>query len=197
MSEALRRRDWFVDGAVRAAKNAGQEVNVEAVARQAAKDLTVVDRATADGSLKVKKERKRTTAERDEATDRAARRVAESAAKRGGKLYAKKLKPKERAKPLPKLYGVDAMKLAAMQQRIAAICAPVPSYVPKKGDVIGAGSRHPKFAAELAMHTMGMARGLMSYVGLSWADRMRKYQRACEDICDRSDAVFLVNWWVK
>lgn len=197
MSEALKRRDWFVDGAVRAAREQGREVDVEAVARQAAKDLDLVDRATASGALKIGKESKKSRQDREDATDRAAKRIAEAAAKDGGKVYSKRVKAKEKTRPLPKLYGVDAMKLAAMQKRVADICAPVPGYVPKKGDDIGAGSRHPALAAELAMHTMGMARGFMSYAGLSWEDRMRKYQRAVEDICDRSNAVFLVGWWVK
>lgn len=196
MSNPLARRDWFVDNAVRAAKSVGANVDAEAISRQAAKDLQLLDAATATGDVNAKTTPKaeKKPAPKGDAAKKKAREV-------GQKTWERTQFAEDQ--PLESLKGSDAIKHMAKDARIRILCKPVPGYRFKcdaRGMIdepLGNACAYPRFANLLFMHSAGFARGIMSYKGLSYVDRMRKYNRAVEDILDQSDAAVGFAWWVK
>lgn len=197
MSNPLARRDWFVDNAVKAAKSIGADVDAEAISRQAAKDLSLLDAATAAGDVKTATtpKNKKKPAPKGDAAKRKARQV-------GQKMW-ERVAPTGDDRPLEPLTGDEAVKQAAKDARILILCQPVPGYRYKcdaRGIIdepLGNGCAYPKHANLLFMHSAGFARGIMSYKGLSYVDRMRKYNRAVEDILDDSNSYVGFAWWVK
>lgn len=196
MSKDLARRDWFVDNAVKAAKSVGANVDAETVSRQAAKDLSLLDAAVAAGDVNAKttpKEKKKPSP-KGNAAQKKARQV-------GQKMWEKA--PTTEDKPLEPLTGNDAIKQFAKEARIRILCKPIPGYryqCDARGMIdepLGNGCAYPRFANLLFMHSAGFARGIMSYKGLNYVDRMRKYNRAVEDILDQSDAAVGFNWYTK
>lgn len=196
MSESLDRRDFFVESTVRAAKLEGREVDAEQVGREAARDLALLDKAVASGEINLNpdKPKKPDPVPKSDAAAKAAR-------ERGQSFIARPEGADDRR--LPAISGVEALKLLAMDRRLRILCKPVPGYrfkCDKDGlldEPIGNGCEYPLFANLVFMHTAGFSRGLMSYKGLNYEDRKRKYNRAIEDICDRSDAAVGYAWWVK
>ena len=193
---AIKRRDWFVDSTVRAATADGTTVNAEAVARAAAHDLSVLDRAVSLGEIDLNPP-KRTGPRKPVDYDP----VKAKAAQHGQTLTTGSEGAEDNPLVIPT--GTEALRLFAMDRRIRILCKPVPGYRYKtdaQGQVdepLGNACEYPAFANLLFMHSMGFARGIMSYKGLNYEDRKRKYNRAVQDICDRSDAVVGFPWWVK
>lgn len=202
MSDELARRDYFVERAVTSARADGDVVDAEAIARQAARDLGVLDRALAEGDLSTKKEAKPAA---PQPRGDAAQRLASSV---GATTWERPLGNADDEKALPKLTGVDAVRLFAMEKRLRLLLQPVPGYVlklerdPLTGAVtncepLGNQCAYPAFANLLLGHMFCFSRGQGSYRDMKYADRWRKYVRAVEDICNRSDAAVGVPWWVK
>lgn len=197
-SDSIKRRDWFVNNTVRAATVGGYTVDAEAVARAAAHDLSVLDRAVDLGEIAKPGTAPAKKPQRKPVDYDAARAVAQQ---RGQQLRTGPMGAEDR--PLVMPTGTEALRLFAMDRRIRILCKPVPGYRYKtdaQGQVdepLGNACEYPAFANLLFMHSMGFARGIMSYKGLNYEDRKRKYNRAVQDICDRSDAVVGFPWWVK
>lgn len=206
MSEDLARRDHFVDSTVRAAKAEGRDIDAEAVARDVARNLSVLDRARAMGELQDPKPRDK-AAPRPTPEKPAVNHASMFAQRMGATMWEAPL-TNEPERQLPKLRGVDAVRLLAMDKRIRLLMTPVPGYKlkvtrdPTTGMVtdcepLGNQCQYPAFANRLFMEMACFARSQGTYAGMSYADRWRKYVRAVEDICNRSDAVVGVAWWVK
>lgn len=188
------RRDWFVKNTVKSAKEAGIDVDPEAVQRAVARDLDTADKFKAENPPPPAK----ADAEaREQSHAKRRHAVEEFAAQRDSQLFEKPLPKRDRPLILPPLSGVDEERRLAMLRRLQMICQPEPGRTLKPGESFGTMFRAPKLVDEIFMHSIGFSRGVMSYVGLSYEDRQRKFTRAIEDICDRSNAVFGVNWWVK
>lgn len=197
MSEALKRRDWFVGQAAKSAKDAGREVDAEVIARQAARDLDVLDRAVATGAIASKKEEKSAeekSALRAEARQRSS--IDNKAAELNAKLWEKAV-ANEPAPILKPPTGVEMERLIAMDKRIRILCKPIPGYRLKRGEPLGNACEYPRFANLLFNHSTGFARGIFSYKGLNYEDRQRKYLVEVEKICNQSDAVIGFNWWAR
>ena len=199
MSEEIARRDFFVESTVRAAREGGYEVDAEAVARQAARDLSMVDRARALGDIDDGKTKRKPV----EQAERPAVSHASAFAGRMGATTWEAPLVAENMKPLPKLYGTDALKLLAMDARIRLLMAPVPGYKlkvtrdPTTGEVtdcepLGNQCQYPAFANRLFMEMACYSRALGTYAGMSIDDRQRKYVRAVEEVCNRSLLTTLV-----
>ncbi len=202
MSEDIARRDHFVDSTVRAARAEGREIDAEAVGREVAHNLSVLDRATATGELKVPERSAPTPRERP-----AVNHASMFAARMSATMWEAPLTVEDE-RPTPKLTGVDAMRLLAMDKRIRHLMAPVPGYKlkvtrdPTTGEVtdcepLGNQCQYPAFANRLFMEMACFSGARGTYAGMPYADRWRKYVRAVEDICNRSDAAVGVPWWVK
>lgn len=192
------RRDWLVRSHVESAKAAGASVNVEDVTRQAARDLAAAD--------KLQAKRRQVARRPDEAKPdaRAKAKLDAAAQKRKSSLYERPAASD--GVMLPKLTGVDEERRIALFARIKRICTPIPERLKPSelANGIGGMCEYPALANDVALHTYGYARGstihpstgITSYRGLSFDDKIRKYTRALEDICDRSTAL-LGPWWVK
>lgn len=204
MSKEIARRDFFVGSTVRAAQAEGRTVDVETVGQEVARDLNKLDRARSLGDIKVESRNKDAPKpKRDDHVNHAA-----SFASRMGSTTWERPVGLEREKPGPKLYGTDALRTAAMAVRVEFLLRPVPGYRlkfkrdPKTGEVtdcepLGNGCQYPEFANLLLNERWCFSKPDGSYIGLPYKDRWRKYIRAIEDICDRSDAAVGVNWWCK
>jgi hypothetical protein len=189
------RRDWFVENHVKTAKALGLTVDVEAVQRQAAKDLAAAEQVptqTKAPAPNQKREKERSNVVKDAARARKA------------KVYERAADSDKRV--LPVLTGVDEERRVALFARIKRICTPIPERLNAATLANGVGGmcEAPALANDVALHTYGYARGatihpttgITSYKGLSFEDRIRKYTRALEDICDRSTGLY-GPWWVK
>lgn len=198
MSDPHERRDWLVGGAVRAAKAHGQEIDVDAVARQAGRDLEVVDRARASGDIGTGASRKRKVVSPEEKPKKSnASKLDDLARSKQSRIYERPLDatPEPASKVIP-VRGLEAERLIAMHARVALICKPVPGYKLKSSEPLGNQCQYPALANPILMHTACMARGLGRYKGLSLDERQRKYNTEIERICDLSNAVIGVGWWV-
>ena len=202
MSDEIARRDYFVERSVSTARAEGYDINAEAVARQAARDLGVLDRALAVGDLSTEK---RTAPPLPKPRGNAAEGLASSI---GATTWERPLGDLDNEKALPKLRGVDAVRLLAMEKRLRLLMEPVPGYVlkierdPATGAItncepLGNQCAYPAFANLLLGHMFCFSRGQGSYREMKYADRWRKYVRAVEDICNRSDAAVGIPWWCK
>ena len=203
MSDEIARRDYFVERTVTSARAEGATVDAEAVARQAARDLGVLDRAISAGDLSTGK--RTVTEEVPKPRGNAAQNLA---ANMGATTWDRPLGELDNERALPKLRGVDAVRLMAMEKRLRFLLQPVPGYAlkverdPTTGVVtncepLGNQCAHPAFANRLLGEMFCFSRGQGTYRGMKYADRWREYVRAVEDICNRSDAAVGVAWWVK
>ena len=123
MIAALERRDWFVEAQARRRKAMGLTVSTEALQRQSAEDLRLVDQARASGDLKVSRDSK---ADRDASIKRTAIRTGVSpaqveAAKIGATAYVRPLPSQSVVRKPAALTGVAAQKHIAMEARIRLV----------------------------------------------------------------------------
>lgn len=168
----------------------GLPVSTEALQREAADDLRLVDAARASGALRVassKPARKPAAPLGHRAQDQASRL--------GGKAYVKQLPAVDRPRVARKPTGVEAERMSAMIRRIALICQKVDRA--KNGEEMGKAFAYPALVTALAIATQNkdMLRG--PYFGRSARDRDRIYWAEIERICDQSNAVIRPAWWVK
>jgi hypothetical protein len=200
------RRDWFVAQYARRLQAAGVAVPHDAIQRQAAEDLRLVDRARAAGAIADAKPAKRDEKQTGSSTERRAH-AHQLAERRGGHFYkrdqnegviltpdgkARSNKP-QRSK-LPKLSGVEAMRLSKLLERVALLCS-------KRGHVRGKcideqDFVYPAYAKQIAHEFSTFTLGSGRYRDLSSQDKHRAYYRALTDICDRSNGAVGVGWWV-
>lgn len=190
MRSSLERRDWHVDAAARRLMALGIPVPTEALQRQAAGDLRLVDAARASGALRVRKDPKPT--KRDPAaTSNPAQRMA---GRIGGTAFTRPI-PTKRRRPTEVLTGVDAVRVQAMCARIKLIATKVASL--RAGGEIGDAFEFRQLAQDLATVTFNHGARRGAYAGKNSIDADKIYRRQIEDICDRSNAVIRPNWWVK
>lgn len=187
----LARRDWHVAAAAQRLMARGVPVPTDALQRQAADDLRLLDNARRAGALKVRKDEKKPPAAPTEVSRVASRMAAEV----GGRAYVKPLPVRDRRPRLAPVTGVDALKLAARVARIKAISQKVARV--RNGQEIAAGFEYGQLAQDLATVTFNYNAGTGAYAGKSAADRDRIYERQIDDILDRSNAVIRPNWWTK
>lgn len=192
-TSALERRDWFVDAAARKAKALGVPVPTEALQRQAAADLTLLDNARRAGALRVGKDAKK-KAPADVAAEKQSRKAEAQAAAVGGRMRRKALPAVDRTRRGPKLSLLDQERLLKMSLRLRAIGARAGQL--RAGQDLQAGFQFPALARAAAEATMNHGARRGEYAGKNATDRDRILFRQLEDICNRSDAVFGVGWWV-
>lgn len=194
MTDSLERRDWFVNAAARKCVAAGVSVPVEALQRQAAADLQLLDQARASGALRdIVKPKTKTS---QEVLDHKRSLKAEAQAEKvGGTMRRRKLPVRDPISRGPRLSALDRERTAKMTLRLRAIGARAGSI--RTGQDLETGFQYPALARAAAEQVTnhGYQRG--EYAGKSARDRDRILFRRLQDICDRSDAVFGVPWWVK
>lgn len=199
MDPAERRNVHFVARA-EARKARGAEVRPEQLKREVAEDLRLLDRMRSEGAIKQPSRRQRKKFA-PKLTDRplAARPELHAEAlarKSGSEFFARAVKDeKPRATPAERLRGVDLERLIAMQKRVSLLLERGAGRLASNQTMDKAPFLYPKFATEIGMTTIAFNAGLGSYKGLGLRDRRRRYYRALEDICNRSNAVIGVGWW--
>ena len=188
MSDAIARRDWHVAAAARRFLAVGAPVPTEALQRQAADDLRLLDAARAAGALRVRKEQK--AAKRAPTASSAAQTMAAQA---GGRAEVRAIQPARRVEEV--LTGVEAEKVRAAQKRVALICER--SHRIRNGQDMEAGDLYKSLTVDLREECFNHGARLGKYAGKSDIDADRIYRAAIYAICDRSNAVIRPGWWVK
>jgi len=195
MTNPLERRDWFVDAAARRLQSAGVPVPVDALRRQTAEDLRLVDQATAAGDLRrVKASRKLTPAEVIALKE--SKKADALARAEGASLRRRQLPTADKPKRLRPLKGVDAQRTFAMAARLRLIGTRSGLRL-RAGTDMEHGFEYARLAREAAEETTNHDARRGPYMGVSARDRDRILYRRLQDICDRSDSVVGFNWWVK
>lgn len=190
MTDALARRDWFVEATARRLRAAGVAVPTEVIQKIAAADLQHLDAVRASGDLRTK-----TTPKSAPSEPRESRKAAAQAAKIGAEVRVRHLPAADPAKVQAPLRGVLAQKTYAMAARLRLLGQRNGRRVMRGEDMehgfeIGALAR----AAAEETFNHNAQRGI--YAGHNATDRDRILFRRMEDICDRSNA-FFPPWWVK
>lgn len=194
MSDPLERRDWFVDAQAKRFRAAGVTVPTESLQRQAADDLRLLDRARSEGALKSRKDpRKATVAE--PSAQRELKAEAQAAGI-GATVRRRTLPKADKARRLAPLRGVSAQKTYAMVARLRLI-GTRNGHRLRTGQDMEHGFAYAALARAAAEETTNHNAGRGEYVGKTAADRDRILFRRLGDICDRSDAVVGIAWWVK
>lgn len=195
MSDALERRDWFVDAQAKRFRAAGVTVPTDALQRQASEDLRLLDRARSEGALRARKEpRKMTVAEVLE--QKRERKAEAQAATIGGEVRRRALPAKDKRRKLAPLTGIEAQKTYAMAARLRLI-GTRSGHRLRAGQDMEHGFEFAALARAAAEETTNHDARRGPYLGASPTDRDRILFRRFEDICDKSDALVGVAWWVK
>jgi len=190
VTDALARRDWFVEATARRLRATGVAVPTEAIQKIAAADLQHLDAVRAAGDLRSKSTPKPAPTE-----PRESRKAAAQAAKIGAEVRVRHLPAADPVKVQAPLRGILAQKTYAMAARLRLIGQRNGHRVMRGEDMehgfeIGALAR----AAAEETFNHNAQRGI--YAGHNATDRDRILFRRMEDICDRSNA-FFPPWWVK
>ena len=196
MTDGIARRDRHVARWAETLRSQGVEFSQETLERSIANDLRLVDRAKADGRIgrKRKKAKKARTG-----VARPDLHAESQAAKIGAEFFSRSI-PTLQTAPVAdasKLRGVEAERFFAMQRRIRILSQRGPGRIRANQTIEQGPWVYPNFAREIALTTIAFEAGLGGYRELSAEDRRRRFLRALEDICNRSDAVVGVGWWVK
>lgn len=195
MTDSLERRDWFVGLAARKMQAAGVSVPTEALQRQAAEDLRLVDRAKAEGALRARKDAKKLTPAEVIAQKQSLKAEAQ-AEKIGAHVRRRQLPVKDKQRRLAPLRGIEAQKTYAMAARLRLIGTRSGLRL-RTGTDMEHGFEYAALARAAAEETTNHDARRGPYMGVSATDRDRILYRRLEDICDRSNAVVGVNWWVR
>ena len=97
--------------------------------------------------------------------------------------------------PKKALQAVIGEKHTALMRRLAMIVQCEPSL--KRHEFSDRPYRYPALAKDVMTAHTDFSFGRREYRFLNQKDKERKFLRAIEDIADRSNAVFGVNWWLK
>lgn len=192
MTSPLARRDWFVEAQARRRQALGLAVPTEAIQRQAAEDLRLLDAARAAGHLRVKSD----VGKKRRQELRESRKAGAQAAQIGGRMQVRSNLPAVDAPIGGKRYtGVDAERIYAMANRLRFISRRTGDRILRGAD-LESGFQYPALARAAAEAVMNHDARRGEYAGKSAEDRDRILIRQLEDVCDRSNAV-LPAWWVK
>lgn len=201
MIESGLRKQLHFEARAKALKERGIEFRSEGLMQEVASDLRLVDRVRAEGGLGEKKKRKK--ASKPKLTTPLRKGVARPelhaemlARQVGGEFFARSYA--ETATPRSqRLTGVDAERVIAMQRRIALLSKRGPGRLKSNQTIEQGPWEYPEFARQVALTTVCFNAGLGGYKDLKPLDKRRRFFRALEDICNRSDAVIGFGWWVK
>jgi hypothetical protein len=192
-NDSLERRDWFVNAAARKAKALGAQVSTEALQRQMAADLTLLDNARAAGAIREKTDTKKKSPDEILANKRSLK--AEAQAKElGGRVRRRKLPARDTKRRGIVLTGVEAQKLHAIVQRLYLIGQRARTV--GKGEDMEHAFQCPGLARRAAEAQINHDAQRGEYAGKSERDRFRIYFAELQKICDDSNAVFRFGWWV-
>lgn len=190
MTDALARRDWFVEANARRLRAAGVAVPTEAIQKIAAEDLRHLDAVRAAGDL-----RSTTTPKPAPSEPRESRKAAAQAAKIGAEVRVRQLPASDPTKVEAPLRGVLAQKTYAMAARLRLIGQRNGHRV-MRGEDIEHGFELGLLARAAAEETFNHNAQRGPYANRCASDRDRILFRRMEDICDRSNR-FFPPWWVK
>lgn len=208
MSDGLDKRNWFANQRVRAEVAAGLTPNLERIHQETAALLNYTDRAVSAGDVRQTK-REATEEEKLRAKDQSTAKSL--AAEQGAQFYMRENPVDDDAKKKPApLTGVEMQRHIALIKRVTQLLAADPNHRLRFGrdGIHDRAYQYPVAARqivdEMYAHTHGwrspeFRRGGLEYryADLSKADRTRMYYAALELICDRSNGVVGVNWWVR
>jgi hypothetical protein len=200
MADPLTRRDLHFAARANAIKAAGGEVRTDAIQRSVAEDLRLVDRAKAEGKLGQRRKAKKKHAPKFTDRPGVARPElhAEALARQSGaQFFARAVKDERPASPTAALTGVAAERMMAMQRRILLLSQRGAGRLKNNQTIEQGPWLYPTFARLIVTTTVAFNAGLGGYKDLRPADRRRRYFRALEDICNKSDAAVGVGWWVR
>lgn len=184
---------WYVDHQVRSQQAAGVEPDVKAITATTSTLLGTMDRAIADGEIKLAK-RDRTAGEVVAEKNQAAAEAQATAI--GAKFYTRDLPTVDA--PRRQFYtGVDQERYVAMCRRLAQLCKRSSNRRLRYGrdSLDQADFEFPRFAVEIVNETMkcNMRRGIYAFLNTRDCRRVRDAEFI--KICDRSTAV-LGQWWI-
>ena len=193
MTDSLERRDWFVNAAARKARALGIPVSTEAMQRQMAADLTLLDNARAAGAIFEKTDTKKKNPEEVLARKQSIKAEAQARAV-NGHIRRKRLPSVDKKRKGIVLTGVEAQKLQAVCARIRLIGLRAKTI--KSGEDMEHAFQCPALARRVSevQTNHDLKRG--EYAGKSERDRFRIRFAALQQICDDSNAVFRFGWWV-
>lgn len=196
MTDGITRRDRHVANWARSLREQGAQFTSEDLQKIIAEDLRLVDRARAEGKLGRRKgpKKKRGLRQGVARPNMHAEAIAE---RQGQEFFARSIPTLEQAPRVQRLSGVEAERDFAMQARVRILCRRGPGRIRANQTIEQGPWEYPAFANQIAMATLAYSAGLGGYRDLKPADRLRRYRRAIEDICNRSDAVVGVSWWAK
>jgi hypothetical protein len=197
MTDGITRRDRHVANWARSLKAQGVQFTSEDLQKIIAEDLRLVDRARAEGKLGNRKGPTKKKKGLRQGVARPDQHAEAIAAKQGQEFFARSIPTLETAPRVEKLTGVDAERDFAMQARVRLLSRRGPGRIHANQTIEQGPWEYPAFANQIAMATLAYSAGLGGYRDLKPADRLRRYRRAIEDICNRSDAVVGFGWWVK
>lgn len=193
MTDSLERRDWFVNAAARKAAAIGVPVSTEALQRQMAADLTLLDNARAAGALREKTDTKKKSPEEVLAAKRSVKAEAQATAV-NGVLRRKKLPAADKKRRGIVVTGVEAQKLHAIVRRLHLIGQRARTV--RNGEDMESAFACPALARRAAEAQINHDAKRGEYAGKSERDRFRIYFAELQKICDDSNAVFRFGWWV-
>jgi hypothetical protein len=196
------RVDYYVERQAMQRREAGQEVDVEALRRGTAALLNAAENEKAPTVSR------RAEKPRHEVLEAKRQQSGEALAQKSGTefFYRDERREKLIERPAPSAKppsGLDGEKHFALLRRIKILMAKVPGHVRKEGESLFASFQYPRFAQLLEMHRHNAALdnpgpvGSGQYFGLSRDDRQRKFYNSLERICDLSNAVIRPPWWCK
>lgn len=196
MTDGIARRDRHVARWAESLRQRGVPFSSEALQRSIAEDLRVAERAKAEGLIGRKKKTKKAKRAGVARPDLHAEALAQ---KIGGEFFTRSI-PTVQTAPVAdvsKLRGVEAERHYAMQRRIKHLSQRGQGRIKADQTLEQGPWLYPTFAREIALTTIAYGACLGGYKDLNAEDRRRRFLRALEDICNRSDAAVGVGWWVK
>ena len=193
------RRDLHFEARAQSLKTRGLEVRSDALLREVSEDLRLVDRARSEGLLGARPKRtKRKFVPRftRQGVARPELHAESLAAKAGGQFFARAVKDAPSPFPEDHVRGVDAERRNAMLKRIRLLAERGPGRIKANQTIEQGPWLYPDFARQVALTCFAFNARLGGYRGLRASDRRRRFFRALEDICNRSDSAVGVGWWV-
>jgi hypothetical protein len=197
--DAIDRRNLHLAHRAQAIKARGGDVRSDLIMKQVADDLRLVDRAKAEGAIGQRKKRKSKFAPKYTAPVARPELHAEALARKTGSTFFSRevldSTPRGRSS-VERITGVDAERSMAMQRRLALLSERGPGRVKSEQSVEKGPWIYPALAREIIMTTLAYNASLGGYRGLNARDRRRRFFRALEDLCTRSNRLVGVGWWV-
>lgn len=203
------RRALHMDRRVQSLRDMGVEVRPALIEKEVADDLRLIDRVKAEGALGGRRKSKiKTPAKKQDTRGSLVARPelhAEALARKtGGQFYASPVNTNEThrqhsdflKRALKGVSGVDAERLVAMEKRIAMLSERGPGRIKADQSYEQGPWLYPSFVRMIVLTTLAFSQKLGGYHGLRYPDRRRRFFRQLEDICNKSNAVLGVGWWV-